>query len=321
MSGTSSSGGPAREPTVAELRAFVAVAEELHFRRAATRLGIAPPPLSQTIRRLEEKVGSVLLDRTPRTVTLTPAGVELLPRARDILQRMAEAQVAVRGAADQVGAPLRIGIASNGFAELTGPILEAFRGAHARVRLELFDITNDPMPALLSGAVDLALVRPPISDAPDPRLLVEPVVLEPRAALLPNAHRLAEADVVSIMDLADDVCVATAPALPEICAYWAAAKERGGEPVRYGPEAWTVQEVLQGVGYMGAVVTSIPSVLRFFHVPGIVAVPLSDVGPAPMAFAARAGDRRRVVTEFRRTVQLVSERLVDLVPGAFLAPA
>lgn len=137
--------GHVREPTVAELRAFVAVAEELHFRRAAARLGMAPPPLSQTIRRLEDKVGSVLLERTPRTVRLTEAGEELLPRARDILQRMAEAQLAVRGARtlDHRG-PFTVGIMSNGFAELTGPILQAFAQAHPRARLRLVEVTSEP---------------------------------------------------------------------------------------------------------------------------------------------------------------------------------
>jgi len=310
---------PSGAPTVAELRAFVVVAEELHFRRAASRLGVAPPPLSKLIRRLEKKLDAVLMERTPRTVRLTPAGRELLPRARDILRRMAEAQLAVREVAETWSGPFTVGVMSNGFAELTGPILDAFITTHPRVRMGLRDITPDPGAAVLSGAVDAALVRPPITDGHNPRLVVEPVVLEERAALLSGRHPLADADQLSIVDLIDEVFVAPAPGLPEVCDFWTAAAEREGQPARLGAEAWSVPDVLLAVGHLDNVITSFPSLLRFFNVPGIVAVPLIDVAPAPMALVRRADDRRQLVSAFRESVFTVSARMIDLVPGAALA--
>ena len=321
MGAVESSGrGHAREPTVAELRAFVAVAEELHFRRAALRLGMAAPPLSQMIRRLEDKVGSVLLERTPRTVRLTDAGQELLPRARDILQRMAEAQLAVRGAgAVEHRGPFTVGIMSNGFAELTGPILDAFTRAHPRAQLRLVEVTTEPAAGLLAGTVNAALIRPPIMDGDNPLLETDVVVHEVRASLLSVRHRMSEAPSASIMDLADDPFVATGP--QDIRDYWAAADARDGEPVNYGVEAWSVRDVLRGVGYMDNVITSFPSILRFFNVPGVVAVPLVDVAPAPMAVVTRRDDHRRVVTDFRETVRTVSAAMIDLVPDAAVVPA
>lgn len=318
--GTDTDRGHVREPTVAELRAFVAVAEELHFRRAAARLGMAAPPLSQTIRRLEDKVGSVLLERTPRTVRLTEAGEELLPRARDILQRMAEAQLAVRGAGtlDHRG-PFTVGIMSNGFAELTGPILEAFALAHPRAQLRLVEVTSEPAAGLLIGQVDAALVRPPIIDGENPLIESDLVVLETRAAILSRRHRLSDAASTSIMDLADDPFVSTGPA--EIADYWAAADERDGEPVNYDVEAWSVTDVLRGVGYMDNVITSFPSILRFFNVPGLVAVPLVDVPPAPMSVLTLRDDHRPIIEDFRRTVRQVSTAMIDLVPDGAVVPA
>ncbi|MGD9695819.1 MAG: LysR family transcriptional regulator [Thermoleophilia bacterium] len=313
--------GAGREPSIAELRAFVAVAEELHFRRAASRLGMAPPPLSQMIRRLERKVGAVLLERTPRSVVLTEAGSELLPRARDILIRMAEAQLAVGQAADHHARALRVGIMSNGFAELTGPILDVFRRAHPRVRIDLVDITSEPGAGVIHGEADVCLLRPPVPEQDDPRVRIEDVVMEPRAALLTRRHRLAEADRVSVADLADERWVATGPTLPAVRDFWAVADQRDGEPVRYDVEAWTVPDVIRGVGYQQNVITSFASITRFFRIPGVVAVPMPDVPPAPMSIATRPGDDRPAVTDFTSIARTVSAQMIDLVPGAFLASA
>lgn len=307
---------------MAELRAFVAVAEELHFSRAARRLGVAGPSLSQTLRRLEHKLGGVLAERTPRSVSLTEAGHDLLPRARDILERMDLARRAVgelsRPAA---AATLRVGIMSNGFAELTAPIMATFRAAHPRVRVVVSDVTTRPGNVLLSGEVDVLLARPPISEQHDERLRFEELVAEPRSVLLPAGHRLAAAPAVGIGDLLGDTFVRVGPGMPDITDYWSAADARDGEPVRMGIDAHSVQDVLCGVAYLDNVITSIPSVLRFYCVPGVVSVPLRDVSAATMAVLTMVGDPSPVVRAFRDTVHTVAAELVDIVPGARLTAA
>lgn len=306
-------------PTMAEFRAFVAVADELHFTNAARQLGVAPPSLSQTVRRLEDKLGAVLFVRTPRTVALTAAGAELLPRARDILVRVDEAQQAVNAGALAGAGRLVVGIASNGFAEITAPIIQAFRRAHPGVRVELRDVTEQPN-ALLSGVVDVTLVRPPVPEEGDERLRSEDVVDEPRVAFLPAGHRLAGAEAIAIRELQDETWVEVGPGLRAITDFWAATESLGGLRPRMGEGAYSVAGVLQAVAYLDNVITSIPSVLRFFHVPGIAMVPLTDVPPAAMAVMSRADDARREVAEFIDAVHAVAARAADLVPGARYLP-
>jgi DNA-binding transcriptional LysR family regulator len=304
---------------MAEFRAFVAVADELHFTKAARALGIAPPSLSQTVRRLEDKLGAVLFVRTPRTVTLTAAGAELLPRARDILVRVDEAQHAVNAGALEDGGRLVVGISSNGFAELTAPIIHTYRRAHPGIRVELQDVTEQP-DALTSGAIDVALVRPPVPAEGDERIRFEEVVDEPRVAFLPVGHRLAGEEAISVHDLRDDPWVEVGPGMDHIVDFWAATDALGGLRPRMGGGAYSVAGVLQAVAYLDNVITSIPSVLRFFHVPGIAMVPLSDVAPATMAVMTRADEARPEVAEFVEAVHAVAARAPDVVPGARYLP-
>ncbi|MGE0025971.1 MAG: LysR family transcriptional regulator [Thermoleophilia bacterium] len=306
-------------PTMAEFRAFVAVADELHFTNAARMLGIAPPSLSQTVRRLEDKLGAVLFVRTPRTVALTAAGAELLPRARDILVRVDEAQHAVNAGALNGTGRLVVGIASNGFAEMTAPIIQTYRRAHPGVRVELRDVTEHPN-ALVSGAVDVALVRPPVPESGDERVRFEEVVDEPRVAFLPAGHRLAGEEAIGIHDLQDERWVEVGPGMGRITDFWAATDALGGMRPRMGEGASSVAGVLQAVAYLDNVITSIPSVLRFFHVPGIAMVPFIDVVPATMAVVTRSDDARPAVAEFIGAVHAVAARAPDLVPGARYLP-
>ncbi|MGD9695939.1 MAG: LysR substrate-binding domain-containing protein [Thermoleophilia bacterium] len=303
-----------RAPTMGELRAFLAVAEELHFARAARRLGVSPPSLSQTIRRMEDKLGAVVLVRTPRAVALTDAGQALVPRARDILTRLDEAQAAIDGEGTPHAGPLVVGIASNGFAELTAPIISAFRRARPGVGVTLRDVTAEPSP-LLSGAVDVALVRPPFPEQWRPGVVLTEVVAEPRVALLPADHRLAAAPSISIADLADERFVEVGPGMDPIVDYWAATDAMGGRPA-LGAGATTVAGVLFAVAYLGNVITSIPSVLRFFGIPGVVAVPLDDVEGATMGVVTRAEPHSAVVADFVASVSRVASGGLDLVPGA-----
>jgi hypothetical protein len=132
---------------------------------------------------------------------------------------------------------------------------------------------------------------------------------------------MAQAPSLTIADLHDDPFVAVAPTMPEIRDFWAAADARGGDPPRWGAEAWTVPEVLMAVGHLDDVITSFPSLLRFFSAPGVVAVPMVGVSPAPMDAVTRAGDARPIVMSFLDAARAVTARLIDLVPGARPSPA
>ena len=176
-----------------QLRAFVAVAEERHFGRAAERLHIAQPPLSQTIRRLEAELGAPLLYRTTRRVDLAPAGEVLLARAKPILAAVEAAEEDARRAARGEYGRLSIGFTGSATYSLLPSLATTLRAHLPGVELELHGemLTPAQVAGLLDGTLDLGLLRPPV-DEPD--LSLAPVRREPFVAVLPRAHRLAAAD-------------------------------------------------------------------------------------------------------------------------------
>ncbi|QWF81338.1 LysR family transcriptional regulator [Amycolatopsis sp. CA-230715] len=186
---------------LAQLRAFVVVAEELHFGRAANRLGIAQPPLSQQIRRLEERVGHALFDRAP--VALTAAGAELLPVAVRVLDDLAEGLAAARAVGSGNAGRIRIGFAASLALTVVPGLLHAFRTRFPGVALEMREMTTSPqLAALAEGRIDVGLVREPPEDGPP--LSFRTVAVEGFVAVLPSRHPLAARRVVDIADLADD---------------------------------------------------------------------------------------------------------------------
>jgi len=182
------------------LRYFVAVAEELHFGRAALRLHIAQPPLSQQIRQLEGNLGHPLFTRTSRSVALTSAGRELLERARRTLARVEEDLTAVRrvGRGD-VGA---LTIAFTGSAILSDPLPEAirtYRRKYPEVDVRLREMgTMLQIDALRDGSIDLGFLRDP---GPFDGLVIEELMREPYLAVLPSRHPLAKLRVVPVAKL------------------------------------------------------------------------------------------------------------------------
>ncbi|WP_437070229.1 LysR family transcriptional regulator [Streptomyces sp. enrichment culture] len=187
-----------------QLHAFVVLAEELHFGHAATRLGIAQPPLSQQIRRLEEKVGHTLFTRPPGRVSLTPAGRELLPAARQALTGLAQGLAAARAVGSGRTGRLRVGFA----ASLALTVLPGLLGAHRHrfpgVELDIREMTTAPqLAALRDGTIDVGLLREPPAAAEG--LAFRTLLGEPLVAVLPSGHPLAtrRRTVVSLGDLAD----------------------------------------------------------------------------------------------------------------------
>ncbi|OLP15533.1 LysR family transcriptional regulator [Leptolyngbya sp. 'hensonii'] len=145
------------------LRYFIILAEELHFGRAAERLHIAQPPLSQQIRQLEVELGFQLFYRTKRKVQLTEAGQLFLGRCQDILQQLEQAiqlgQQAHRGEAGH----LRVGFVGSAAYNVLPPILRAFRSQTPTVTLELQELTTDQqLRWLQEGRIDIGFVRPPV---------------------------------------------------------------------------------------------------------------------------------------------------------------
>ncbi len=185
------------------LETFVAVAEELHFRRAAERLHIAQPAVSGQIRRLEDELGVQLFIRDRRKVVLTEAGRAYLREARPILARMDLAQrEAHRAERGEIG-NLSIGyshffIIHTVFPEAVRLYRERFPGVTLEMR-ELF--TSEQVEALLGGNIDVGLVTQPVAAQ---GLRLETLLEEPLGAVLPANHSLARSEQVTLEDLADD---------------------------------------------------------------------------------------------------------------------
>lgn len=184
------------------MRYFVAVAEELHFGRAAERMHIVQPALSQQIGRLEEELGVQLLRRTKRRVELTEAGRAFLKGARDALARAeSAAEDARRAARGQVGRLVVAFVGPATYNVLPG-ILGAYRERYPDVELDLHELTSvEQLKRLREGAIQVGFVRPPVNDE---ALCVETVVREPVVAILPESHPLADRDAVPLEALAGE---------------------------------------------------------------------------------------------------------------------
>ncbi|MFC5220885.1 LysR family transcriptional regulator [Streptomyces coerulescens] len=185
-----------------QLHAFAVLAEELHFGHAAARLGIAQPPLSQQIRRLEARVGHPLFTRTPGRITLTPAGHALLPAARHALTTLADGLTAARAVATGHTGALRIGFAASLALTVLPGLLRTHREHYPDVHLDITEMTTAPqLAALHAETIDIGLLREPPAD--DPTLAFRTILTEPFVAVLPTNHPLAAHRTVPLHHLAD----------------------------------------------------------------------------------------------------------------------
>src|SRR6478735_7159153 len=192
-----------------QLRCFAAVAEELHFGRAAARLNMTQPPLSRQIQVLERILDVQLLERTSRSVRLTAAGRSFLPEAQHIL-RLAEtaAHVTRQVAAGRAGI-LKCGFTAASAYDFLPRLVTAFRRALPDVSLALREmVSKDQIEELLAGRIDAALVRPPVTH---PDLIAVRALAEPLVAALPAGNPLALRDRLTPGDLGLEPLIAYAP--------------------------------------------------------------------------------------------------------------
>ncbi|MDT0465797.1 LysR family transcriptional regulator [Streptomyces gibsoniae] len=270
------------------LRYFVAVAEELHFGRAAARLHMSQPPLSRAIRQLETGLGATLLHRSAAGVTLTPAGAALLSEARALLDQADRLRVRVAAAA---GAPaLTVGLLGDSTDPGAARLAAAYRRQHpgVEVRIRETDLT-DPTCGLRAGLVDIALTRAPFDET---GLTVHELRADPVGAVLRADDPLARRDHLRLADLAGRRWFQFPDGTDPLWrSYW-----NGGEP-REGPVVRAVQECLQAVLWNGTV-----GMTPLGHdLPGELAVvPLTDMAPSRVVVAAKEGDTNPLNRSFVR---------------------
>jgi DNA-binding transcriptional LysR family regulator len=212
------------------LRYFVAVAEALSFRRAAEKLNLAQPPLSAQIKALEEELGVRLLDRTTRSVGLTPAGRVFLEEARNVLLASVQAERRAQDAAHGLAGTLRLGVIAPAANARLAQVLSRFRQQFPNVQLSIFDLTTpDQLRRLRENELDAALVRPPVAF---PQLDFEFVEEAEQVLAVPAAHRLARKRRLEWKDFDDEPMVMVQPNLQHgyYDAFLAACARAGAKP-------------------------------------------------------------------------------------------
>jgi DNA-binding transcriptional LysR family regulator len=265
-------------PEIWQLRYFIAVADRLHFGRAAAALHISQPPLSRAIRALEASLGIALFTRTRRRVELTPEGARLLEEARRTLAQLERAVLELRAMACGEQGRLRIGFVSLAdFGVLPG-LLKAYKSARPGVTLALREMLSpEQSAALAAGDLDFGLLLPPVPDA------LEHVVVQRErfVAALPAQHRLAkQRGPLALGALAGESFVMVpreiAPGLYDIVAGLAA---RAGISFNVAQEAIQMQTVVSLVSSgLGAAI--VPASLANLGRRGVVYRPLADRHPA-----------------------------------------
>jgi DNA-binding transcriptional LysR family regulator len=261
---------------------FVAVAEELHFGRAASRLHIAQPSLSHEIRRLEQQLGVTLLDRTSRRVELTAAGETLLVEGRRLLDQAQRVIHSTRAAGAE---RLTVGFYGSAGGLLLPDVLRAFGELHPSVTVSVRELLLGDVDDILGGRVDVAFTRLlPGQLGAD----VETDVLasEPRVVALPKAHPLAVRESLTFGELSEERFI-TNPAVDGTGrpARWLAEQHRHGLPGEVAAEAASIQEILAHVASGHGVCLVPASVASQYPRADLAYVEVTDAEPAVVSLA------------------------------------
>ena len=265
-----------------QLRYFIAVAEEQHFGRAAARLHMTQPPLSQTIQALEASLGTPLFTRTKRSVTLTPAGLALLPEVQRILTQSSALPELARRAASGESGRLSLAFVSTADYSVLPPFLREFREHYPLVQIELREATTDvQLEELALGRVDVGLLIPPLSEKVGSDLDYMPVLSEPLILAAPDGlDTLHKKETIALKTLADFPLIIfprhVAPAFHD--AILACFHDAGLTP-RIGQEAIQMQTIV-GLVSAGMGIALVPQSVSNLKRTGVVYKTLADRTPS-----------------------------------------
>lgn len=281
-----------------QLRMFVAVAEELHFRRAAERVGMAQAALSAQIKALEDELSFPLLFRTTRQASLTQAGAVFLDEARAVLSRADDAVAAARETAASGLARLRVGGIDAALVWFLPPVLARFRAAFPEVRVPFTEVTASAEQGLelQRHRIDVGFFRAP---AADESVAWEPLLAERVVAALPAAHPLAARREVGVAELAEETLIGyPRHARPILHAMlWEAFTAAGLRP-RVGFEALEKATLLRLVA-QGLGIGLVPQWVTLAPEPGVAFRPFADArAPMRIGVGWRRADRAQTLQSF-----------------------
>jgi DNA-binding transcriptional LysR family regulator len=293
------------------LRAFVTVAEELNFTRAAERLFLAQQALSSQIQQLETRLGAKLFERTTRKVALTAAGEGLLPHALAVLAALDAGVDELAAGLRATRATLRVGLSGTAMVPVANETLRVFGERHPEVELQVSNAgLNRPAAGLHEGEVDVAFVRPPFRDD---GLSMVTVLDEERFAILRDDHPLASRDHVRPEDLVGEPWIWVEGADPKARAFWSLAEFRSEEPLQAGTRINSFEEAFGAVAAGLAIACQAESAVRAVGAgfPELRFVPLRGAPPAQVAVAWRTAHETELARAFVRTALEVSQRHAD----------
>ncbi|MGW0987262.1 LysR family transcriptional regulator [Streptomyces sp. NPDC002486] len=276
-----------------DLRYFVAVAEELHFTRAAERLYVSQPALSKQVRALERQLGAELFRRDRHGVELTDAGTALLPHARRLLDTWQEGAAAVDAVRAARRSTLVVGMSTS---PVRGGLLPAIRSrftaAHPEAAVRLRQVNwEDPTAGLADGTADVAFVWLPLAGRERYDWTV--VAEEPLMVALPDTHPLAGRTAIDFADLLDEPFLALPESAGPLRDHWLALDARGGRPPRIGAEIAGTEETYEALAAGLGVCLVAEGNVPLLTLGGVTARPVNGLAPSRYVLAWRRADERR----------------------------
>lgn len=295
------------------LDAFVEVARELHFGRAARRLYMNQSTVSDAVRALEKELGGPLFERTSRRVALTPLGETLLREITPTLIALNATLDDVRRQARGERSELRVGYLGGGFYEFTAPLVAEFGRMRPEINLQLVELTYiDQIEAVRGGDVDISLVRLPVGL---PELRRGAILFQDQRMLaVPTGHRLAGRELVDPEELRNErmVQLPEGAAPPAWLAYHFPKTTPSGARIEAGPVIHTVREGLAEVAAGRSVMTITARAQEYFKHPGVTFVEI-DLPPIQSALVSRVSDHRQVIRDLETSARKAAARLGVLV--------
>jgi DNA-binding transcriptional LysR family regulator len=277
------------------VQSFVAVAEHLHFGRAAEALHTTQPSLTRQIGRLEWQVGARLIARSARGSRLTAAGEVFLPQAQELLRSAASAMASARAAAR----PSRITIGYTAGLFVTAAVREL---RHRRPGADVHTLylpCDEPPAALLEHRVDAVVAR---LQFPAGQLHVTALYDEPRVLVVPLGHRLAGKESVTLDDIASEPLARVRQADPAWNALWRIDPRPDGRPAPVGPIAETLADKFELIAAGHAAIISAGAHAAGIW-PDLTTIPIEGIEPSHVVVATRSGDRSPLVAAFRTCAQ------------------